>query len=140
MIYNNENISDENLSDNDNTDMDLNNLKLQESSDSDNDNLSEACETVDSCLNELVNQLKQSDYSIIIIADHGNADKMINDDGSAHTAHTVNLVPIIVVDNNVKFINNGILADVATTVLDLMELKKPKEMTGKSLIKKNESV
>ena len=99
-----------------------------------------ACETVDSCLNELVNHLKQSDYSIIIIADHGNADKMINDDGSAHTAHTVNLVPIIVVDNNVKFINNGILADVATTVLDLMDLKKPKEMTGKSLIKKNESV
>ncbi len=94
-----------------------------------------ACETVDVCLNELVNQLIQSKYSIIIIADHGNADKMFNDDGSAHTAHTVNLVPMIVVDDDVRFVSNGILADVATTVLDLMGVKKPDEMTGKSLIK-----
>ena len=95
-----------------------------------------ACETVDSCLNELVNQLKQKNYSMVIIADHGNADKMINKDGSPHTAHTVNLVPIIIIDDNVKFISEGILADVATTILDLMGLKKPMEMTGKSLIKK----
>jgi 2,3-bisphosphoglycerate-independent phosphoglycerate mutase len=95
-----------------------------------------ACETVDECLKKLVEKLKKNNYSIVIIADHGNADKMLNEDGSAHTAHTVNLVPVIVLDNNIESISNGILADVATTILDLMDLKQPKEMTGKSLLKK----
>jgi 2,3-bisphosphoglycerate-independent phosphoglycerate mutase len=96
-----------------------------------------ACETVDSCLKNLVNKLRINNYSIVIIADHGNADKMLNKDGSAHTAHTLNLVPIVVVDEQIKEIENGVLADVATTILDLMGLDKPKEMTGESLIRKH---
>ena len=63
---------------------------------------------------------------------------MKNDDGTPHTAHTVNLVPMIVINNEVKKIKNGILADVATTILDLMNVQKPKEMTGDSLLIKKE--
>ena len=97
-----------------------------------------ACQTVDSCLKELLKTLEQLKYSVVIIADHGNADKMKNDDGTPHTAHTVNLVPMIVINNEVKKIKNGILADVATTILDLMNVQKPKEMTGDSLLIKKE--
>jgi len=95
-----------------------------------------ACETVDSCLKTLVSQLKKYNYSIVVIADHGNADKMFNKDGSIHTAHSLNFVPIVVLDDNIKFLKDGILADVATTILDIMNIKKPIEMTGKSLLKK----
>ena len=93
-----------------------------------------ACETVDNCLERLVNCLIELDYSIIIIADHGNADKMKNKDGSAHTAHTVNMVPVIVLDQNIKVVENGKLADIAPSILKLMDIDKPKEMTGVSLI------
>ena len=93
-----------------------------------------ACETVDNCLEKLVKYLTELDYSIIIIADHGNADKMKNKDGSAHTAHTVNMVPVIVLDRNVKVVENGKLADIAPSILKLMEIEKPKEMTGVSII------
>ena len=93
-----------------------------------------ACETVDNCLEKLVKYLTELDYSIIIIADHGNADKMKNKDGSAHTAHTVNMVPVIVIDRNVKVVENGKLADIAPSILKLMEIEKPKEMTGVSII------
>jgi 2,3-bisphosphoglycerate-independent phosphoglycerate mutase len=93
-----------------------------------------ACETVDNCLEKLVKCLTELDYSIIIIADHGNADKMKNKDGSAHTAHTVNMVPVIVVDQNVKVVENGKLADIAPSILKLMEIDKPKEMSGESII------
>ena len=93
-----------------------------------------ACETVDSCLEKLVNCLTDLDYSIIIIADHGNADKMKNKDGSAHTAHTVNMVPVIVVDQNVKVVENGKLADIAPSILKLMDIDKPREMSGLSII------
>tara|TARA_B100001093_G_scaffold234138_1_gene224529 strand:- start:7096 stop:8640 length:1545 start_codon:yes stop_codon:yes gene_type:complete len=97
-----------------------------------------ACQTVDSCLDELLITLEKLNYSVVIIADHGNADKMKNEDGTPHTAHTVNLVPMIVINNEVKSIKNGILADVATTILDLMNVQKPKEMTGDSLLIKAE--
>ena len=94
-----------------------------------------ACEKVDSCLQKLIHILQENQYSVVVIADHGNADKMINKDGTPHTAHTVNLVPMVVVDNQVKeSIKEGILADVATTILDLMQINKPSEMTGKSLL------
>ena len=93
-----------------------------------------ACQTVDNCLGEIVKTLMNYNYSIVIIADHGNADKMINDDGSPHTAHTLNLVPIVVIDSETQNLNDGVLADVATTILDLMKLDQPKEMTGTSLL------
>ncbi|MCH1612247.1 MAG: 2,3-bisphosphoglycerate-independent phosphoglycerate mutase [Flavobacteriales bacterium] len=93
-----------------------------------------ACETVDNCLEKLVKCLIELDYSVIIIADHGNADRMKNKDGSAHTAHTVNMVPVIVLDRNVKVVENGKLADIAPSILKLMEIDKPKEMSGVSII------
>ena len=93
-----------------------------------------ACETVDNCLKKVVNSLIELDYSVIIIADHGNADKLKNKDGSPHTAHTLNMVPVIVLDQNVKVVQNGKLADIAPSILKLMEIEKPKEMSGESII------
>ena len=93
-----------------------------------------ACETVDNCLKKVVNSLMELDYSVIIIADHGNADKLKNKDGSPHTAHTLNMVPVIVLDQNVKVVQNGKLADIAPSILKLMEIEKPKEMSGESII------
>ncbi len=93
-----------------------------------------ACETVDQCVKRIVETGVKNDYSFVIIADHGNAELMINEDGSPHTAHTTNLVPIIVIDKNTKKVESGKLADVAPTILSLMELEQPEEMTGKSLI------
>jgi 2,3-bisphosphoglycerate-independent phosphoglycerate mutase len=92
-----------------------------------------ACEKVDQCLKLIIKCLEELDYSAVIIADHGNADKMINTDGSSHTAHTINMVPIIVFDKDVQFIKNGKLADIAPTLLNLMNIKKPIEMSGESL-------
>lgn len=91
---------------------------------------------VDQCTKEVVEAALEGDYDIIIIADHGNADNAVNKDGSENTAHSLNPVPCIYVSNdrtNVK-IDNGILADVAPTLLHLMGLEVPKDMTGKSLI------
>jgi 2,3-bisphosphoglycerate-independent phosphoglycerate mutase len=92
-----------------------------------------ACEKVDQCLEKIINCLDELDYSAIIIADHGNADKMINNDGSSHTAHTLNMVPIIIFDKDIEAIENGKLADVAPSLLHLMNIKKPNEMSGNSL-------
>ena len=94
-----------------------------------------ACETVDQCLMNLVSFLKEKKYASLIIADHGNADKMFNEDGSQHTAHTVNPVPVILVSNEKLSLKNGVLADIAPTILDLLDMEKPGEMTGNSLIK-----
>jgi 2,3-bisphosphoglycerate-independent phosphoglycerate mutase len=93
-----------------------------------------ACETVDSCVAKIVEKGLENDYSFIIIADHGNADLMINEDGSPHTAHTLNLVPCILIDKDNSTIQNGRLADIAPTVLSLMEISKPLEMDGNSLV------
>ena len=93
-----------------------------------------ACETVDDCLEKLTTFLLGQNYAVLVIADHGNADKMINEDGSAHTAHTLNLVPVVLVGADSK-ITNGKLADVAPTILDLMGIEKPKEMTGVSIVR-----
>ena len=93
-----------------------------------------ACETVDKCLEKIVHTLKALDYSAIIIADHGNAELMKNKDGSPHTAHSINMVPIIVLDKKVSVVKNGKLGDIAPSILDLMKIAQPKEMSGKSLI------
>ncbi len=92
-----------------------------------------AVETVDTCLKKVVEEGIKNNYSFIIIADHGNADYAINPDGSPTTAHSLNPVPCIVIDKDVKKVKSGILADIAPTVLKIMELKIPPEMTGKIL-------
>lgn len=93
-----------------------------------------ACEVVDSCTESIVNAALENKYSVIIIADHGNAETMINPDGSPNTAHTTNPVPIILVDPDIKEIRNGILADVAPTILDLLGVEQPLIMDRRSLI------
>ncbi|RRO18854.1 2,3-bisphosphoglycerate-independent phosphoglycerate mutase [Flavobacteriaceae bacterium 14752] len=93
-----------------------------------------ACETVDSCMKELVAAAQENDYTVIVIADHGNSETMINPDGSPNTAHTTNPVPLILVDGDLKSIESGILGDIAPTVLKLMGINQPEDMTQKSLI------
>jgi 2,3-bisphosphoglycerate-independent phosphoglycerate mutase len=95
-----------------------------------------AVETVDDCLGKLLNEGVKLGYELIVIADHGNADYMINDDGSPNTAHTTNPVPFILVSERVSELVSGRLADIAPTILELMGFSKPNEMTGNSLIKK----
>ncbi len=84
---------------------------------------------------EIVNIGIDNDYSILLIADHGNCEKMANADGSPNTSHTNNLVPIILIDNYIKSINSGILANIAPTILELMGIEIPVEMTQDSLLK-----
>ncbi len=93
-----------------------------------------ACETVDSCLAELVNAAENNDYTMIVIADHGNSETMKNEDGSPNTAHTTNPVPLILVDKEITKINDGILGDIAPTILHLMGVEKSEHMTRESLI------
>jgi 2,3-bisphosphoglycerate-independent phosphoglycerate mutase len=94
-----------------------------------------ACETVDSCAEVVTKAALESNYATIIIADHGNADFMINDDGTPNTAHTTNLVPCFLVDGQYKGkLKDGKLGDLAPTILALMDLDAPKEMTGTVLI------
>ena len=93
-----------------------------------------AAETVDSCLREVITAAQHNNYTSIIIADHGNSETMINEDGSPNTAHTTNPVPIIVVDDNIKTVNSGILANIAPTILKLTGIEKPEIMSEKSLI------
>lgn len=93
-----------------------------------------ALETVDNCLSKVVEEGIRSGYSFIIIADHGNSDFMINPDGSPNTAHTTNPVPIILIDDKFKTIKEGKLADIAPTVLKLMNIEIPAEMDGKVLV------
>ena len=93
-----------------------------------------ACEAVDECVKDVVTTASQNDYTTIIIADHGNCETMINPDGTPHTAHTTNPVPLILVDKELKQINDGILGDVAPTILKLMGIEQPKKMTQHSLI------
>jgi len=93
-----------------------------------------ALETVDACLQDVVQTGMQHGYSFIIIADHGNADFMLNDDGSPNTAHSLNPVPCILVSNEFKHIKNGRLADVAPSILKMMHINQPAAMTGEVLI------
>ena len=97
-----------------------------------------ACEAVDKCVGEIAEKVKEKDGIMFITADHGNAEKMFDETtGQPFTAHTTNLVPFIMVANDVKNVklSDGSLCDIAPTILQVMELKQPKEMSGKSLIK-----
>lgn len=93
-----------------------------------------ACEAVDICVKEVVETAIKNNYTVLIIADHGNCETMINPDGTPHTAHTTNPVPLILVDSEIKQIKDGILGDMAPTILKLMGVPQPKAMTQKSLI------
>ncbi|MBO6058987.1 MAG: 2,3-bisphosphoglycerate-independent phosphoglycerate mutase [Bacteroidaceae bacterium] len=94
-----------------------------------------AVKAVDQCVSEVVEAAKATDYEVIIIADHGNADNALNPDGSANTAHSLNPVPFIYVTANKSAkVQNGVLADVAPSILHIMGLQQPAEMTGKCLI------
>ncbi len=93
-----------------------------------------ACESVDQCAQAVIETALEKGYVSIIIADHGNCETMINPDGTPNTAHTTNPVPVILVDPEKKKINAGVLGDIAPTILDLLEIPKPKIMTRKSLI------
>ena len=96
--------------------------------------IEKAVKAVDECVEAVVEAAKKNGYEVVQIADHGNADNAINADGTPNTAHSLNPVPIVVVSDRVKSVKSGILADVAPTVLDLMGLEKPAEMTGESLV------
>ena len=98
--------------------------------------IEKAVTAVDQCVNEVVEAAKETgDYEVIIIADHGNADNAINPDGTPNTAHSLNPVPFIYVTENKKArVENGILADVAPSILHIMGLQQPEEMTGRCLI------
>ncbi|BDX37036.1 2,3-bisphosphoglycerate-independent phosphoglycerate mutase [Tenuifilaceae bacterium CYCD] len=95
--------------------------------------IQKAVQAVDHCVTEVVEAAKANGYTVIIIADHGNADYALNPDGTPNTAHSLNPVPIILVSDKYKSIGKGILADVAPTILSIMGLPIPAEMTGKSL-------
>jgi len=93
-----------------------------------------AVETVDTCVNEVVSTALQQDYTIFLTADHGNADYAINEDGTPNTAHTLNLVPLFIIDNQWRGnIKSGKLADVAPSILNMMHIEIPSDMTGEIL-------
>jgi 2,3-bisphosphoglycerate-independent phosphoglycerate mutase len=97
-----------------------------------------AVETVDQCVKEIVTAGLENGYTIFLTADHGNADYIVNEDGTPNTAHTKNLVPLFIIDKEWRGkINPGKLGDVAPTILTMMQLPIPEEMTGKVLIDKN---
>ena len=97
--------------------------------------IEKAVKTIDQCVNETVEAAKATGYEVIIIADHGNADHALNEDGTPNTAHSLNPVPCVyVTTDKAAKVEDGILADVAPTILHIMGLKQPVEMTGKDLI------
>jgi 2,3-bisphosphoglycerate-independent phosphoglycerate mutase len=96
----------------------------------------EACKTADRCLGRVVDRVTELDGVALVTADHGNAERMLEDDGvSPHTAHTTNPVPLVVTEPGVELREGGELADLAPTVLDLLGIRQPAEMTGRSLVK-----
>ncbi len=94
-----------------------------------------ACEAVDACAKDVIETALQNGYATILLADHGNCETMINPDGSPNTAHTTNPVPVILITNHAPEITNGILSNIAPTILELMGIEKPEEMDKESLIK-----
>lgn len=94
-----------------------------------------AIEAVDSCMDKIVTKVIEMDGVAIVTADHGNADKVLNADGSPNTAHTTSLVPVIVTKDGISLNKDGALCDLAPTMLDLLGVNQPEEMTGTSLIK-----
>ncbi len=95
-----------------------------------------AVETVDECVGKVVDAILDKGGVALITADHGNAEKMLDEDGNPFTAHTTNIVPLIITDKDIEIRDGGKLADVAPTLLDYLGIEKPAEMTGKTLLKK----
>lgn len=93
-----------------------------------------ACEAVDVCVKDVITTGLENGYTTILIADHGNCETMINPDGTPHTAHTTNPVPIILIDNELKEIKDGVLGDIAPTILKLIGIPQPVVMTQKPLV------
>ena len=93
-----------------------------------------ACEAVDECVKDVVTAANANDYTTLIIADHGNCEIMMNPDGSPHTSHTTSPVPLILVDKELTKIEDGVLGDVAPTILKLMGIEQPKAMSRHSLL------
>lgn len=93
-----------------------------------------ACEAVDTCVKKVVTTALKNNYTTILIADHGNCETMVNPDGTPHTAHTTNPVPIILIDKDLVSIKDGILGDIAPTILELIGIEKPEAMTQNSLL------
>ncbi|WP_303317093.1 2,3-bisphosphoglycerate-independent phosphoglycerate mutase [Flavivirga abyssicola] len=93
-----------------------------------------ACEAVDTCVEDVITTALENGYSTLLIADHGNCETMINPDGSPNTAHTTNPVPVILIDNELKTIKDGILGDMAPTILKLIGVEQPESMTQHALV------
>ena len=93
-----------------------------------------ACEAVDECVKDVITAANENNYTTLVIADHGNCETMINPDGSPNTAHTTNPVPFILVDKDLKTVNDGVLGDIAPTILKLMGIEQPKAMSRHSLV------
>jgi 2,3-bisphosphoglycerate-independent phosphoglycerate mutase len=93
-----------------------------------------AVETVDACLGEIVRTVQQSGGTLIVTADHGNADNMLEPDGSPNTQHSLNPVPLVLTVEGATLRDRGVLADVAPTVLELLGIEQPDAMTGRSLL------
>jgi 2,3-bisphosphoglycerate-independent phosphoglycerate mutase len=98
------------------------------------ESIKKAVQTVDECAGEVIRSARNFGYDVLVIADHGNADKALNEDGSPNTAHSLNPVPSILISDDYKKINEGILADVAPTLLKIMGVDIPEDMTGKVLV------
>ena len=96
--------------------------------------IQKAVRTVDECVGDVVKAARSNGYDVVIIADHGNADYAINPDGSPNTAHSLNPVPIYLISDRYKTVSSGRLADIAPTILTMMDLPIPEEMTGRSLV------
>ncbi len=96
--------------------------------------IQKAVKAVDECVKDVIEAVKKNGYEAIIIADHGNADNAINEDGSPNTAHSLNKVPFIWVTDREGTVNDGVLADVAPSLLKIMNVEQPEDMTGKNLI------
>ena len=96
--------------------------------------IKKAVKTVDECAGDVIRAARENEYDVLVIADHGNADNALNEDGSPNTAHSLNPVPSILISEDYKAVKEGILADVAPTLLTIMGVEIPKEMTGKVLV------
>ena len=98
--------------------------------------IEKAVTAIDNCVRDTVEAAKANDYEVIIIADHGNADHALNEDGTPNTAHSLNPVPFVYVTKNKDAkVENGVLADVAPSILHIMGMPQPADMTGRDLIK-----